>query len=52
MYQQPPYAGRTPRTTRNSTDGIYRHGGAQLMLALAPQGAQYQGSFQVALKGV
>ena len=52
VYQQPPYAGRTPRTTRHSTDGIYRHGGAQLMLALAPQGAPYQGSFQVALKGV
>jgi protocatechuate 3,4-dioxygenase beta subunit len=49
--QQPPYAGRTPRTTRNSTDGIYRHGGAQLMLALAPQGAPYQGTFQVALTG-
>ncbi len=49
--QQPPYAGRTPRTTRHSTDGIYRHGGAQLMLALAPQGAPYQGTFQVALTG-
>jgi protocatechuate 3,4-dioxygenase beta subunit len=52
VYQEPPYAGRTPRTTHNSTDGIYRHGGAQLMLALAPQGAKYQGNFQVALKGV
>lgn len=52
VYQQPPYAGRKPRTTRNSTDGIYRNGGAQLMLALAPQGAPYQGTFQVALTGV
>ena len=52
VYQQPPYAGRKPRTTRNSTDGIYRNGGSQLMLALAPQGAQYEGTFQVALKGV
>jgi protocatechuate 3,4-dioxygenase beta subunit len=50
--QQPPYAGRTPRTTRHSTDGIDRHGGAQLRLALAPQGAPYQGTFQVALTGV
>ena len=49
--QQPPYAGRTPRTTRHSTDGISRHGGAQLMRALAPQGAPYQGTFQVALTG-
>jgi protocatechuate 3,4-dioxygenase beta subunit len=50
--QQPPYAGRKPRTTRNSTDGIYRNGGSQLRLARAPQGAQYKGNFQVALKGV
>lgn len=52
VYQQPPYAERPQRTTLNSADGIFRGGGAQLMLAVAQQGAGYAGSFQVALKGV
>lgn len=47
-----PYAERGIRRTRNSADGIYRRRGSQLLLALAPQGDGYAGTFHVALQGV
>lgn len=45
-----PYATRGPRTTRNAADGIYRRGGSQLLLALAPKAEGYAGTFEVALQ--
>jgi protocatechuate 3,4-dioxygenase beta subunit len=45
-----PYAGRGPRTTRNAADGIYRRGGSQLLLAVAPKEEGYAGTFEVALQ--
>lgn len=51
VYAQPPYAARGARPTRNNRDGIYRHGGSQLLLSLAPSGAGYAGTFEVALQG-
>lgn len=50
VYREAPYAGRPARSVRNSADGIFRRGGAQLMLALAPRGTGYTGTFQVALR--
>ncbi len=52
VFEQPPYAGRGSRSTRNGGDEIFRAGGSQLMLALVKQGAGFAGTFQVALKGV
>jgi protocatechuate 3,4-dioxygenase beta subunit len=46
-----PYNARGPRGTRNDNDGLYRRGGRQLMLALAPRGPGYAGTFTVALDG-
>lgn len=51
VYAQPPYAARGSRPTRNNRDGIYRHGGSQLLLSLAPSGAGYAGTFEVGLQG-
>jgi protocatechuate 3,4-dioxygenase beta subunit len=46
----PPYGGR-PRGTRNDSDGLFRRGGRQLMLALTPRAGGYGGTFPVALDG-
>ncbi|HEX5715914.1 MAG TPA: intradiol ring-cleavage dioxygenase [Thermoanaerobaculia bacterium] len=51
VYTQAPYAARGARRIRNNRDGIYRHGGSQLLLSLAPSGAGYAGTFDVALQG-
>jgi len=52
VFATAPYATRAPRTTRNGADGIYRRGGAQLLLELVPRAAGYGGTFDVALEGV
>jgi protocatechuate 3,4-dioxygenase beta subunit len=52
VYRQPPYSKRPGRSMRNEADGIFRHGGSQLMPALAPRESGYAGVFQVALHGV
>ncbi len=52
VFKDAPYAGRPDRTTRNSADGIFRRGGSQLILDLAPKGAGHTGTFNVALTGV
>jgi protocatechuate 3,4-dioxygenase beta subunit len=51
VYAQAPYASRGARRVRNNRDGIYRHGGSQLLLSLAPSGPGYAGTFEVALQG-
>jgi protocatechuate 3,4-dioxygenase beta subunit len=52
VFQDRPYAARPDRTTRNLADGIFRRGGSQLVLDLAPKGAGHAGTFDVALTGV
>lgn len=49
VFARAPYAGRGRRTQRNETDGLYRHGGKQLMLALNKVGEGYAGNFHIAL---
>lgn len=51
VHAQAPYANRGARRVRNSQDGIYRHGGSQLLLKLSPSGAGYAGTFEIALQG-
>lgn len=51
VYTQEPYAARGARPVRNNRDGLYRQGGSQLLLSLAPSGAGYAGTFEVALQG-
>jgi protocatechuate 3,4-dioxygenase beta subunit len=48
----PPYSARGRRATRNADDGLFRRGGRELMLALAPRDGGYAGTFTVALDGV
>ncbi len=51
VYAQPPYAARGRRTIRNSRDGIYADGGADLMLALAQTSSgTYVATFEIALQ--
>lgn len=51
VFARAPYAERGERSTRNERDGIYRRGGGQLLVTLAPQGDGYAGTFEVALQG-
>jgi protocatechuate 3,4-dioxygenase beta subunit len=45
-----PYAAKGPRSTRNDRDGIYRRGGRELMLNLAPAAAGYAATFDIGLR--
>jgi len=49
VYAQPPYASKGLPDTSNASDGIYRGGGDQLLLALAPASQGYTTAFNVAL---
>lgn len=51
VFARPPYAGRGNRSMRNEADGIYRDGGSRLVLAPAPAGEGFAGTFSVALQG-
>ena len=50
VHAQEPYAPKGVRTVRNNQDAIYRRGGSQLLLALAPSPAGHTGTFEVALQ--
>jgi protocatechuate 3,4-dioxygenase beta subunit len=49
IYQSGVYAGRGEADTPNSRDGVYRNGGEQLLLSLAPSGDGYSTTFNIAL---
>ena len=44
VFAKPPYAANGERNTRNNNDRVYRQGGAQLTLALTPEGTGYAGT--------
>jgi protocatechuate 3,4-dioxygenase beta subunit len=44
-----PYPGASQRRMRNEGDGLFRSGGRQLVLAVAPSGPGYAGTFDIAL---
>ncbi len=50
VHAAPPYAARGVRTTRNDDDGIYRRGGRELMVAVAPRGDGYAATFEIGLQ--
>lgn len=52
VHARPPYASKTGRRRRNADDGIYRHGGKELLLDVAPSRDGWAGTFDVALQGV
>lgn len=49
IYALEPYARRGRRRLRNEDDGLFRHGGRQLLAAAAPSGPGYAATFDVAL---
>ena len=49
IFVSAPYAGRGARSTRNANDGIYRRGGAQLLLAAAERAGSLEASFDIGL---
>lgn len=49
VFAQTPYATRGPRNTRNENDGIYRNGGGQLLLNVAPVAGGYATTFDIGL---
>lgn len=49
VYQQAPYARRGTGRTRNSGDGLFRGGGADLMLDVKPSGSGYAATFDIGL---
>ncbi|RDI94508.1 twin-arginine translocation pathway signal protein [Meiothermus sp. QL-1] len=48
IFANPPYAKAGTRT-RNANDAIFRNGGRQLLLNLAPEGAGYAATFDIGL---
>lgn len=50
VFEREPYSTHEGQRTRNESDGIYRSGGAQLMLPAAPQGSGYAGTFALAMR--
>lgn len=49
VFAQAPYAARGRRDTTNARDGIYREAGDRLLLAVAPSGEGYAGTFDIGL---
>jgi protocatechuate 3,4-dioxygenase beta subunit len=49
VYKAAPYSSRGARNTRNSSDGIYRNSGSQLLLAVKRDGAGYAATFDIGL---
>ena len=45
-----PYSQHTGRDTRNSNDGIYRDGGAQLTIPVTSAGQGYASTFSIGLQ--
>lgn len=43
------YAARGPRSVSNATDAIFRAGGSELILPVAPKGSGYAGAFEIGL---
>lgn len=52
VFAKAPYSARGRRSTLNANDGIFRRGGAQLMLDAQMQDLGYSANFHVALEGV
>jgi protocatechuate 3,4-dioxygenase beta subunit len=50
VHAQAPYSSHGKRDTTNQRDPIFAGGGTQLMLAVAPAGAGYSGTFDIALQ--
>ena len=50
VYAKAPYAANQQRRVRNDGDGIYRDGGAQLLLPVTAEGAGYRGRFEIGLQ--
>lgn len=50
VHGRAPYNSRGRRTTGNTSDGMFRAKGAELMLPVTPQGDGYKGTFDIALK--
>jgi protocatechuate 3,4-dioxygenase beta subunit len=49
VHAQPPYASKGPARLRNRQDGIFRDGGEELILPLAPYSDGYAGEFDIGL---
>lgn len=50
VHAKPPYDSRGRRAMRNAADGLFRRGGAQLILPVARGGDGYRGTFDIALE--
>lgn len=50
VYAGEPYARRARNRTRNEQDGIFRHGGKQLLLRPVEQGEGYAASFDIGIR--
>ena len=50
VHARAPYSAHSGRRVRNSDDGLFRHGGSRLMLALTEAGGGYAGEYHIGLK--
>ena len=51
VHAREPYAGAGERRTRNARDGLYRHGGQALQLALVETAEGYAATYDVGVRG-
>lgn len=50
VHAQAPYTSKGRRDTTNSSDGIYRGGGSQVLLPLSASGGGYAGNFSIGVR--
>lgn len=50
VFTQPPYAANGPHDRKNEDDGIFQHGGDQLILAVTEKDGKYAAVFDIAVK--
>jgi protocatechuate 3,4-dioxygenase beta subunit len=50
VHARPPYSEHGRRDTLNSNDGIFRHGGSQLLVPLSSSGGGYVGTFHASVR--
>ena len=50
VFAQPPYAGRGVRSTRNGDDGMFQHGGRDLVLPVTRSGEGLAGTLDITLQ--
>jgi hypothetical protein len=50
VHAQPPYSTHGQRDTMNTSDGIFREGGGQVLVPISSSGGGYSGTFNASIR--